>query len=726
VSSTHVLRIGFTHYDPRWGNFFWAIVGHYAKEEAEQLGVVLTRIYASSAQEQAVGLDGLLEQNMDALMICPVDSAAPELIEVVKKANAAGIPVIALDSKIEVGQIATTVGSDNVKGQEIAAEHIFKRLGGKGKVVYLAGDLRVQAGERRYQGFYSALERYPGIEVVFEADGHFRRDDGKKLTQEALVAHPDLQAVIAGNDHMAFGAIDAIAAAGRTGDILVTGFDGLPEALWAIQTGQMAASVGRDAREMVRQGIKLAINACKGLSVADTVLTDVELVTEANVYEKTIDSLQLLPNVLHNLSQGNEALRLVLETTAEVSHLTSNVLEPQALIQQAVDLIYTRCKLYYSRVQLYLLESTANRLTLVASAGTQEGGSQPRNISLKHPTSLVARAARSGKQALLIHGERSVETERDRDTAGPKAELAVPMAVAGNLIGVLHATSEETNRFNRDVLLMMTALGDQISVALHNARLYAEQVRLAEEMRALDQLKSRFLANMSHELRTPLNSILNFTEFVSSGVFGPINERQTGALTKVMNSGDHLLSLINDILDLTKIEAGMMELFVEEVDLNALMNDVLAMGQGLLLDKPVRLVTDIQENLPLIIGDRRRIRQILLNLISNAVKFTTEGSITVTLHVDDNKAQFSVQDTGPGIAPEDQSLIFEPFRQTKHGLLQNSGTGLGLPICKHLAQAHGGELWVESQVDVGSTFYVTIPLSSAEGRAQALVNIRQN
>jgi signal transduction histidine kinase len=150
------------------------------------------------------------------------------------------------------------------------------------------------------------------------------------------------------------------------------------------------------------------------------------------------------------------------------------------------------------------------------------------------------------------------------------------------------------------------------------------------------------------------------------------------------------------------------------------------MAHGLLLDKPVRLVNEIEANLPRIQGDRRRIRQILLNLISNAIKFTVEGNITVTVHVDGNQVQFAVQDTGPGIALEDQSLIFEPFRQTKHGLQQNSGTGLGLPICKHLAEAHGGELWVESQVGVGSTFYVTLPVSVTDSQPQDMVSNTQS
>jgi two-component system, NtrC family, sensor kinase len=226
------------------------------------------------------------------------------------------------------------------------------------------------------------------------------------------------------------------------------------------------------------------------------------------------------------------------------------------------------------------------------------------------------------------------------------------------------------------------------------------------------RMKSQFLANMSHELRTPLNAILNFAEFVAKGIFGEVNARQLDALEKVIGSGEHLLSLINDILDLTKIESGMMELFIEEVDLAAILGNVVTTGKSLVKDKPVEILEDIDDPLPAMTGDRRRIQQILLNLVSNAAKFTPSGSIKISAHHEDGTVILSIQDTGTGIAPQDKSVIFEPFRQGVAGAKHGAGTGLGLPITKHLAEAHGGKLWVESEIGVGTTFYIRLPVNA--------------
>ncbi|MBE2269721.1 MAG: hypothetical protein IAE80_15905 [Anaerolinea sp.] len=235
------------------------------------------------------------------------------------------------------------------------------------------------------------------------------------------------------------------------------------------------------------------------------------------------------------------------------------------------------------------------------------------------------------------------------------------------------------------------------------ARLHAEQA---------DQIKSQFLAHMSHELRTPLNAILNFTEFITLEMVGPVNDRQKDLLTKSLESGRHLHALINDVLDITKIEAGMMALFLEpDVDLQALMKTVLDTTQTLLDGKPIKLVSDIDADLPFLIADSRRLKQTLLNLVSNAAKFTERGSITVSVKHRGEYVLFCISDTGIGIAPEEQQMIFEPFRQTAQGLRHvGAGTGLGLPISMWLINAHGGKLWLESEVGEGSSFYFTLPV----------------
>ncbi|GAB5492865.1 MAG: hypothetical protein Phog2KO_30800 [Phototrophicaceae bacterium] len=228
-----------------------------------------------------------------------------------------------------------------------------------------------------------------------------------------------------------------------------------------------------------------------------------------------------------------------------------------------------------------------------------------------------------------------------------------------------------------------------------------------------DQVKSAFLASMSHELRTPLNSVINFTKFVVRGVMGPVTERQVETLNKVVGSGQHLLSLINDVLDMSKIESGSLSLFIEDdVDINAILETVISTGESLRDEKPFEIQKDIQENLPAMRVDRKRITQILLNVVSNACKFTEEGFVKVEAKVKDKQLYVSVKDTGAGIAKEDYDSVFLSFKQTDTGLRQGEGTGLGMPISKSLAEAHGGKLWFESEVGKGTIFYVTLPLDA--------------
>jgi signal transduction histidine kinase len=241
-------------------------------------------------------------------------------------------------------------------------------------------------------------------------------------------------------------------------------------------------------------------------------------------------------------------------------------------------------------------------------------------------------------------------------------------------------------------------------IEVQKARELAEQA---------DEAKSAFLASMSHELRTPLNAIINFTRFVADGDVGTVNDQQKELLGSVANSGKYLLGLINDVLDMSKIESGSLNLFVEDnIDLTQLINSATNTSESLLKDKPVQIEKHVDTDLPAIRGDRQRLLQILLNIISNACKFTRRGMITIEAHQQSDEVIITVKDTGLGIAPEDKALVFESFKQTQSGLRQGGGTGLGMPIAKSLTEAHGGRLWFESELDNGTTFYVALPIKS--------------
>jgi signal transduction histidine kinase len=241
----------------------------------------------------------------------------------------------------------------------------------------------------------------------------------------------------------------------------------------------------------------------------------------------------------------------------------------------------------------------------------------------------------------------------------------------------------------------------------------------SRQLEVASEHKSHFLANMSHELRTPLNAIIGFSQVLRQRLFGPINEKQEEYLDDILSSGNHLLSLINDVLDLSKVEAGQVALEVAPFSLREALESGVVMVREPATEHGVRLSLDLAPGVDLVEGDERRLRQVIFNLLSNAVKFTPEGgNIVVGSSQVDGEVQVSVRDTGPGIAAEDRERIFEEFQQTPVGVQQREGTGLGLALSKRLVELHGGRIWVESEPGEGSRFVFTLPLEkgSRNGR----------
>jgi len=239
----------------------------------------------------------------------------------------------------------------------------------------------------------------------------------------------------------------------------------------------------------------------------------------------------------------------------------------------------------------------------------------------------------------------------------------------------------------------------------------AELSRKSLELEVASQHKSDFLANMSHELRTPLNAIIGFSQVLRQGLFGPVNEKQEEYLDDILTSGHHLLSLINDVLDLSKVEAGQVELEVASFSLREALERGVVMVREPASKRGVAVALELAPDVDLVDGDERRLRQIVYNLLSNAVKFTPEGgSVVVASAQVDGEVQVSVTDTGPGIVVADRERIFEEFQQTDVGVQQREGTGLGLALSKRLVELHGGRIWVESEPGHGSRFVFTLPI----------------
>jgi GAF domain-containing protein len=304
--------------------------------------------------------------------------------------------------------------------------------------------------------------------------------------------------------------------------------------------------------------------------------------------------------------------------------------------------------------------------------------------------------------------------------SGYRSVLAVPLLREDHLLGALAVNRNTAGEFAPEVIELLKTFATQSALAIQNARLFREIEVKGRQLEVASQHKSEFLANMSHELRTPLNAIIGFSEVLSERMFGEINDKQAEYLADILESGLHLLSLINDILDLSKIEAGRMELEPTDFDLPSAIENALILVRERAQRRAITLQRTVDERLGMIRADERKVKQVLLNLLSNALKFTPEGGrVDVRASVEDGVAEISVTDTGVGIAPEDQQSVFEEFRQVGTAAKKVEGTGLGLAISRRFIELHGGTIRVESQIGSGSTFTFTLPLTIDQSRPAA-------
>jgi signal transduction histidine kinase len=298
---------------------------------------------------------------------------------------------------------------------------------------------------------------------------------------------------------------------------------------------------------------------------------------------------------------------------------------------------------------------------------------------------------------------------------GVKSVVMVPMRQETGVAGAISVSHPEVAAFSSDRIELLKTFASQAVIAIENVRLFNELEAANRHLEAASRHKSEFLANMSHELRTPLNAIIGFSEVLSERMFGELNEKQEEYSKDIHASGQHLLSLINDILDLSKIEAGRMELELSDFHLPTALDNALTLVRERAGRRSITLQTSVDERLGEVRADERKIRQVVLNLLSNAIKFTPEGGrIEVAATPRDGSVEVSVSDTGVGIAPEDQEAVFEEFRQVGTTDKKAEGTGLGLTLCRKFIELHGGLIWVKSQTGMGSTFTFTIPLRRDE------------
>jgi signal transduction histidine kinase/CheY-like chemotaxis protein len=448
------------------------------------------------------------------------------------------------------------------------------------------------------------------------------------------------------------------------------------------------------------------------------------LTTASQPVQFTSDEIHILQVVCNGITVAIERQRLLreaqrraleLEAAAEIARDTTSLLSLDELLKRIVNLLNNRFEFYQTAIFLVNAEGTHALIRETCGAPVPPDS----NYQIKIPVgsrSIIGLVTSLGEPVIVNDVSTSDFYLPNPYLTETKSEMGIPLRISDRIIGALDIQSNQLNAFSQDEIAVLQILADQIAVAIENARAYELAQKAYEEMREVDRMKSQFLANMSHELRTPLNSIIGFSRVILKGIDGPINDIQKQDLTSIYNSGQHLLGLINDVLDLSKIEAGKMELQFEEVHLSDLINSVMSTAVGLVNDKPIKLRHTFAPDLPMVNVDVTRIRQVLLNYLSNAAKFTDEGSITVEAQQilspqGEPEVMVTVTDTGEGIAEKDVEKLFQPFSQVDDSPTRKTGgTGLGLSICRSFIEMHAGRiglLW--SEVGKGSTFFFTLP-----------------
>ena len=326
---------------------------------------------------------------------------------------------------------------------------------------------------------------------------------------------------------------------------------------------------------------------------------------------------------------------------------------------------------------------------------------------------LVGRTTIEGKVVHILDALNDPEyTWRESQLRGGyRTMLGVPLMREGIPVGVLSLTRTEVKPFTDRQIELLTTFADQAVIAIENVRLFDEIQDKSRQLEVASQHKSQFLANMSHELRTPLNAILGYTELMADGAYGEPSEKMLGILKRLEANGRHLLGLINDVLDLSKIEAGQLVLELSDYSIQDIAQTVRSTLEPLAADKKLAFKVEVAPQLPPGRGDGRRLTQVLINLVGNAIKFTDAGEVAIKAEANNGSFHVSVRDTGPGISAADQAKLFQEFQQADNAITKKKGgTGLGLAISKRIIEMHGGKIWVDSQPGQGSTFAFTLPV----------------
>jgi signal transduction histidine kinase len=419
----------------------------------------------------------------------------------------------------------------------------------------------------------------------------------------------------------------------------------------------------------------------------------------SNLEQKVEDRTRELTESLEQQTATSEVLGIIASSPTDLQPVLDALAERAARLCEA------------SNAQIY--RADGNILRLAACHGSLPATEEIPIVR----TSVLGRVFLDRRTIHIDDLAAKVETEfpsakEAQERFGHRTLLAAPLLREGLALGVIGIRRTEVRPFSEKQMALLKTFADQAVIAIENVRLFQEIQEKNDQLEAANRHKSQFLANVSHELRTPLNSIIGFTRIVLRRTGAQIPDLQKENLQKVLVSSEHLLSLINELLDLAKIESGRMEVYAETFQLNDVVRMATSTVEPMLKDGRVRLVTEIAPDIPPLKTDRDKLKQAVLNLLSNAAKFTERGEIKVAAWQENGNVKLTVSDTGIGMKKEALDYIFEEFRQADMSSTRRyGGTGLGLAIVKRFINLMGGDIGVESEVGKGSKFTITIPMS---------------
>jgi signal transduction histidine kinase/AraC-like DNA-binding protein/ABC-type sugar transport system substrate-binding protein len=712
-----ILRIGsqIGSYDP-----FWVQVREAVYRKAQQLNAELIPINITeqpamlSLEEQASLVDELLAEDLKALICWNLPA------DMIHRLLDLGLPAIYLsESQIRHPLFVSPRGLD--QAARIVGEYFADELNGHGQVLCVGGLMEVEGedGSTRLEGIQETLNKYPDISF-FHIPSLWRYDQAFPQIETAMrELDKSFDAIFGLSDSLALAARDAGRALGLVNNkTIIAGINGDPLALAAIAEGSMSATVETSAFDFGAQAVELACQAARREKLPAHFNYMPRLITGENVAEIALQKLiaiASIPSRLVGVNRQLEQNRLTqLETSAAINRRVGGLLDRQELSREIANLI--RANYGYDRVQLFLWSEQEQLLVLdepVSSSGGQ--------LCLPlQESGLLAEALLRNETIYIPDTHHSNRFPPDPRLLEISSRVILPIRLGEKIMGLLDLHSQQPKAHQRQELIGLQSLADQLGIAMRNAELYNEAVKARAAAEKADQLKTRLLANVSHELRAPLNVILGYSQ-AALKVPNPYDVELPEAVLRdfghIYNSGEHLIRLINDLLDLSRAEIDALDLFPETFNPRPFLEDAFhSMADNAVISKNVKWQLSLPERLPMIYADPVRLRQILLNLLHNAQKFTSSGKITLGVEVDPPHLHLWVKDTGSGIPVEQQERIFEPFVTIGPPDRRKAGIGLGLSITRRLVALHGGSMTLESQPKQGSTFHVYLPLPNLSGK----------